>query len=264
MCGRYVNVASTDDLTHEFDVAETLDDDLPRSWNVAPTDPVRVVVERHPGNDRGAPPVRQLRTVRWGLVPSWSRTRNGGAKMINARSETVTSKPAFKAAAARRRCLAPSLGYYEWKHEGGRTIPYFLHALDEPLLAMAGLYEIWRDDALPEDHPNRWLWTCTIITRPATDLVGDIHDRCPVLVPRDLRQQWLDCSADDPLVAQRLLENMPEPRLEPRLVSKDVGNVRNNGPELIEPVADQPADLLPLPGGDESPLGSGRPPHSGS
>ena len=247
MCGRYVSVRSEEDLTKEFDVEEVVGDPLPPSWNVAPTDRVRIVVARHPTQDRDAAPVRQLRTVTWGLVPSWSRSRSGGAKMINARSETVAGKPAFKTAAARRRCLAPSVGYYEWKHDAGRKTPYFLHAPGEQPLAMAGLYEIWRDDSLPEDDPNRWLWTCTIITRPASDTLGHIHDRCPVLVPPELRQQWLDCSADDPAVAQRLLEHMPEPRLEPRQVGTAVGNVRNDGPQLIEPVAggdaDAPAEL---------------------
>ena len=246
MCGRYVNVASTADLADEFDVEETLGEDVPPSWNVAPTDPVRVVVKRHPSNDRAAPGVRQLRTVDWGLLPSWSKSPTGGAKMINARSETVTTKMAFKAAAARRRCLAPALGYYEWKHDGARTIPYFLHAPDDQLLAMAGLYEIWRDDSLPEDDPRRWVWTCSIITRPATDIVGEIHDRCPVLVPRDLRESWLDCSADDPRVAEQLLAAMPEPHLEPRRVPKAVGNVKNNGPELIEALDEQQDDVLPL------------------
>jgi len=246
MCGRYVNVASTADLADEFDVVETLGEDLAPSWNVAPTDPVRVVLMRHPSHDRAAPAVRQLRTVDWGLLPSWSKSRGGGAKMINARSETVTTKMAFKAAAARRRCLAPALGYYEWKHDGGRTIPYFLHAPDEQLLAMAGLYEIWRDESLPEDDPGRWVWTCSIITRPATDIIGEIHDRCPVLVPRDLHESWLDCSADDPLVAEQLLAAMPEPHLEPRRVPKAVGNVKNNGPELIEALDEQQDDMLPL------------------
>jgi putative SOS response-associated peptidase YedK len=110
---------------------------------------------------------------------------------------------------------------------------------------MAGLYEIWRDDSLPDDDPHRWVWTCTIITRPATDVLGAIHDRCPVLVPPELREQWLDCDADDPLLAQRLLEAMPEPHLEPRPVSKAVGNVKNNGPELIEPVDEEHEDVLP-------------------
>ena len=246
MCGRYVNVASTADLAEEFDVEETLGEDLPPSWNVAPTDPVRIVVKRHPTHDRAAPAIRQLRTVDWGLLPSWSKSRAGGAKMINARSETVTTKMAFKAAAARRRCLAPALGYYEWQHDGGRTIPYFLHAPDDQLLAMAGLYEIWRDDSLPEDDPRRWVWTCSIITRPATDIVGEIHDRCPVLVPRDLQESWLDCSADDPLIAEQLLAAIPEPHLEPRRVPKAVGNVKNNRPELIEPLDEHPDDVLPL------------------
>jgi putative SOS response-associated peptidase YedK len=112
MCGRYVNVASSADLTDEFDVEEVIGDGVPPSWNIAPTDPVRVVVQRVPRGSDGAEPVRQLRTVQWGLVPNWSKTRTGGAKMINARIETVTTKPAFKTAAARRRCLLPSLGYY--------------------------------------------------------------------------------------------------------------------------------------------------------
>jgi putative SOS response-associated peptidase YedK len=247
MCGRYVNVASTSDLIEEFDVDEAVGDDVPPSWNVAPTDPVRIVVERHPTTNRDTTPVRQLRTVQWGLLPSWSKSRTGGAKMINARSETIASKPAFKAAAARRRCLAPSLGYFEWKRDGGRKIPYFLHDPDDSTLAMAGLYEIWRDDSLPEDDPNRWVWTCTIITRPATDLIGHIHDRCPVLVPRELQEQWLDCTTNDPLVAANLLAAIPEPHLEPRPVSKAVGNVKNNGPELIEPADEEREDILPLP-----------------
>jgi putative SOS response-associated peptidase YedK len=247
MCGRYVNVASTSDLTEEFDVEETIGDDLSPSWNIAPTDPVRVVVKRHPSDDRDAPPIRQLRTVQWGLVPNWSRSRTGSTKMINARSETVATKPAFKAAAARRRCLAPALGYFEWMRDSGPKIPYFLHAANDVTFAMAGLYEVWHDDSLPEDDPKRWLWTCTIITRPASDALGHVHDRCPVLVPREMQEAWLDCSGDDPRIAERLLADMPELHLELRRVSKAVGNVKNNGPELVEPVPDAPDDVLPIP-----------------
>ena len=117
MCGRYVNVASTADLSSEFGVEEVIGDDLAPSWNIAPTDPVRVIMKRRRhADDDDAEQVRQLRTLRWGLVPSWSRTRTGGAKMINARIETVTAKPAFKAAAARRRCLCPAQGYFEWQN----------------------------------------------------------------------------------------------------------------------------------------------------
>lgn len=237
MCGRYVNVASNDDLTEEFDVEEVIGDDPGPSWNVAPTDAVRVVVERAPRQaDEQTPAVRQLRTVRWGLVPNWSRDSRGGAKMINARIETVTSKPAFKTAAARRRCLVPALGYYEWQDTDDGKVPYFLHDPDGRLLAMAGLYELWRDPALADDDPKRWLWTCTIITQQAPDLLGQIHDRNPVVIPHELRDQWLDCSSEDAAVARRILDEIPEARLEPYVVSSSVGNVRNNSAELIEPV----------------------------
>ena len=241
MCGRYVNVASTADLAEEFDVEETLGEDLPPSWNVAPTDPVRIVVKRHPTHDRAAPAIRQLRTVDWGLLPSWSKSRAGGAKMINARSETVTTKMAFKAAAARRRCA--------WPRPSGTTSGNTTAAAPSRISSMRrminclpwpALYEIWRDDSLPEDDPRRWVWTCSIITRAATDIVGEIHDRCPVLVPRDLQESWLDCSADDPRIAEAATAAMPEPHLEPRQVPKAVGNVKNNGPELIEATGEQP------------------------
>jgi putative SOS response-associated peptidase YedK len=242
MCGRYVSVAADSDLVEEFDVAETVDDAPEPNWNVAPTDPVRAIMQRKPhGADDDAGTVRQLRTVRWGLVPYWSKARSGGAKMINARIETVTSKPAFAVAAARRRCLLPTLGYYEWQPTTDGKVPWFLHAPQRAPLAMAGLYEIWKDPELPDDHPDKWLWTSTVITRSATDLLGHIHDRCPVFVPPDLHAQWLDCSADDAAVAQRLLDAMPEPHLEPDVVSDQVNSVRNNGPHLIDPV--DPQDL---------------------
>jgi putative SOS response-associated peptidase YedK len=239
MCGRYVSVAADADLVTEFDVEQIIDENPGPSWNIAPTDPVRVVVQRAPhGGDATAQ--RQLRTVRWGLVPSWSRDRSGGARMINARIETVTEKPAFKTAAAKRRCLVPALGYFEWQKTDHGKVPHFLHEPDDRLLAMAGLYELWRDRSRAEDDPARWLWTCTIITQQASDLLGEIHDRNPVVVPPSLRAAWLDCSDADVATAAALLAEMPPARLEPRIVSPAVGNVRNNGPELIEPVAPVP------------------------
>ena len=178
MCGRYVSSASTADLLSEFDVEEVVGEQPAPSWNVAPTDPVRAILQRPPkeqaqqesaeqASSRGTP-VRQLRTLRWGLVPSWSKDPKGGARMINARIETVTEKPAFRKAAARRRCLLPAAGYYEWQKTENGKVPYFLHDPDGRLLAMAGLYELWRDPALADDDPNRWLWSCTVITQQAT------------------------------------------------------------------------------------------------
>jgi putative SOS response-associated peptidase YedK len=236
VCGRYASDTSDFDLTWQFEVQDVLDEAPGPSWNVAPTDPVRIVVQRSPHGTSRSGSVRQLRTARWGLVPSWSRDRRGAAMMINARIETVTQKPAFRAAAARRRCLIPALGYYEWQKTGQGKIPYFLHDPDGGVLAMAGLYEFWRDPGLPADDPTRWLWTCTIITQPATDLLGQIHDRSPVVVPPDLRADWLDCSSDDAGTASGLLARVPAARLEPYVVSAAVGNVRNNGPELVAPV----------------------------
>ncbi len=238
MCGRYVSVASDPDLTHEFDAEDVIGEPLSPSWNVAPTDPVRIVVERRPyGAPDDAPTVHQLRTARWGLVPGWSKDAKGGARMINARIETVTQKPAFKKAAARRRCLVPALGYYEWQKTDAGKVPYFLHDPSGELLAFAGLYELWRDPDRADDDPDRWLWTTTIITQQAADLLGEIHDRNPVVVPKELRQGWLDCSSDDASSAQRLLDRFAEARLEPYKVGAAVGNVKNNSAELIEPAS---------------------------
>jgi putative SOS response-associated peptidase YedK len=201
------------------------------SWNVAPTQDVPVVLERVE-DER---PERQLRTARWGLVPSWAKDVSIGSRMINARSETVLDKPAFRKAAARRRALVPMDGYYEWQpQEHGPKTPFFLHA-DAPLAA-AGLYELWRDPARAADDPLRWLWSVTVITRPATDALGHIHDRCPVLLPTDLWDDWLDPSITAPDEVGAMLVHVPEPHLVPREVSRAVGNVANDGPHLVEPV----------------------------
>ncbi|MEO6501737.1 MAG: SOS response-associated peptidase [Jatrophihabitantaceae bacterium] len=243
MCGRYVSSASTADLLTEFGVEELVGEELRPSWNIAPTQQVRAILQRPPKEpaeqadpDKPVRQLRQLRPLRWGLVPSWSKDPKSGARMINARIETVTEKPAFKKAAARRRCLLPAAGYYEWQKTDTGKVPYFMHDPDGRLLAMAGLYELWRDPALADDDPNRWLWSCTIITQQATDLLGEIHDRNPVLVPPELQAAWLDCSSDDPATARKILDQIPEARLEPYVVSPAVGNVGNDSPELIQPV----------------------------
>lgn len=232
VCGRYVSLTSTDDLLAFLDAQEVIGDDLAPSWNVAPTDQVRAVAR--------PAAIRQLRTMRWGLVPSWSNDRKGAARMINARVETVTTKPAFRSAAVRRRCLLPARGYYEWCTEGGRKIPYFLHDSSGEPLAFAGLYEVWRDPAEREDTEGL-LWTCTIITRAATDRVGHIHDRSPVVVPTGLHDDWLDCSGTDEDDVRDLLAAIPPADFDAYTVSTAVGSVRNNGPHLVEPaVAETP------------------------
>lgn len=236
MCGRYASSTDTAGLYGAFGIDEVFGDDLEPSWNVAPTDQVRAIVQRRPrGAEEDAAEVRQLRTMRWGLVPSWSKDKKGAARLINARRETVTGKPAFKRAAARRRCLLPADGYYEWQQTADGKVPHFLHDPRDDQLAFAGLYELWPDPALPEDDPAKWFWSATVITQQATDSLGEIHDRCPVIVPPQLRSPWLDCSTGEPALADRLLAAMPEPRLEPRVVSLQVNSVRNNGPQLVDP-----------------------------
>jgi len=213
------------------------------SYNVAPTQTVPVILERptrpDPDSQEDAEPeiVRQLRAVRWGLVPSWAKDPGIGSRMINARSETLTDKPSFKVAAARRRCILPAAGFFEWtKDPEGKKLPYFLHDPDTPILGFAGLYELWPDPGKAKDDPDRWLWTTTVITRPATDALGHIHDRTPVIVTPDLRDDWLDCTSGKPSVAKDLLEALPEPHLVPYRVSTEVNSVRNNRADLIEPV----------------------------
>lgn len=235
MCGRFVMSKADGDLVAAFGVDEVVGDPPPPSWNVAPTDPVRIVLERNEGDG----PVRTLETVRWGLVPSWAKDRAAGSRAINARAETVLERPTFRAAAVKRRALVPAEGYYEWEARGGKKVPQYLRAADpDALLALAGLYEFWRDRRVPEGQPGEWLMTATILTRPAADALGHIHDRTPVVVPEGLRGDWLDPGLTDKDDIRTLLDSMPEPELVPVRVGAAVGNVRNNGPALIEPVGD--------------------------
>jgi len=160
MCGRYAATAKPEDLVAEFSATDATDKTLGPDYNVAPTRKVHAVITRAQLDED---PVRQLVVMRWGLVPSWAKDIAIGSKMINARLETVTDKPAFRSAAAKRRCLLPADGWYEWytpKAIDGATgkapakQPFFLHPADGSLLAMAGLYEFWRDKSLPEDDPH--------------------------------------------------------------------------------------------------------------
>ncbi|HWC33857.1 MAG TPA: SOS response-associated peptidase [Mycobacteriales bacterium] len=226
MCGRYANARHDGDLLRDFEVSSVVDDPPAPSWNIAPTDPGRVVLERIV-NDA---PDRQLRTLKWGLVPWWAKDPKIGSKQINARSETVTTKPAFKAAAAKRRCIVPADGYYEWMVAEDGKHPMYLHG--DRVLGFAGLYEIWRD---PGDSEH-FLWTYTILTCTAEDELGHIHDRSPVIVPVELRDAWLDPAMTDPAVVRDLVAAMPAPRLHAYEVSTAVNSVRNNGAALIEPV----------------------------
>jgi putative SOS response-associated peptidase YedK len=226
VCGRYANSRHDGDLLREFQVASVVDPPPEPSWNVAPTDSARVVLERLVDDQ----PDRQLRTLRWGLVPSWAKDLKIGAKLINARSETVIEKPAFKTAAAKRRCIVPADGYYEWMPTDDGKVPIYLHGAET--LGFAGLYEIRRDPA----DPDQWLWTYTIITGTTQDALGHVHDRSPVVMPPDMQTAWLDPAMTDLTTVRELLDAVPTPELSTYEVSKAVNSVRNNGPELVTPV----------------------------
>ncbi|MFI8952660.1 SOS response-associated peptidase [Streptomyces sp. NPDC053750] len=244
MCGRYVSTRSPEDLARQFQITDRdLGDPLAPSWNVAPTDEVWAVLERTPRDaSADAPAARHLRTLRWGLVPSWAGDAKIGTRLINARVETLHEKPAFRTAFARRRCLLPADGFYEWQRvedrETGkaRKQPYFIHSADDHGMALAGLYEFWRDPDAGHDDPSAWLTTCTIITTEATDAAGRVHPRMPLTVAEEHYDAWLDPSRQDTGTLRDLLEQPGGGRLDARPVSTAVNNVRNDGPQLVEAV----------------------------
>ncbi len=233
MCGRYAVSYDPDDLRDAFDVDEIADDLPGPSWNVAPTEQVPVVMERLVQ----VRPVRKLRPLHWGLVPSWAKDPSIGSRMINARVETIATKPAFRKALGVRRCLLPADGYYEWYDTGqtdakGKPVkqPYFIHPADGPL-AMAGLYEYWKSPT------EQWYLSCTVITTEATDALGRIHDRMPMIIDAAVRDRWLDPTLTDTDEAVELLQVVEPGRLLTHPVSTEVGSVRNNGPHLVDPIS---------------------------
>ena len=232
MCGRFVAATDAEGLTRFFVVDERQHDDLPPSWNRAPTDPTYAVVQ-HDGK-------RVLVSYRWGLVPFWADGPKIGSRMINARADSVRTKRAFADSFERRRCLIPADGFYEWRRQGEvKPVPFFVQRADGAPMAFAGLWASWRDRNDPEGPPLR---TCTIITTDANDAVAPIHDRMPVVLDRSDWERWLDREADLDDV-EALLRPLAASAVTLRRVSQAVNNVRSNGPQLLEAV------------GDDAPLG---------
>jgi putative SOS response-associated peptidase YedK len=247
MCGRYAASSHPDDLVEEFEVdADDTGGGFAAKFNTAPTDVSPVVLSRPPRGEPDATPVRQLRLLRWGLVPSWSKDPSGGARMINARAESLFEKPAFRRTALARRCLVPADGWYEWQASPTaldakgkpRKQPFFVHRADLPpdqSLAFAGLYEFWKDKTVPEDDPNAWLVTYTIITTEAEPGLDRLHARMPVVLDPDRWADWLDPAVKDEGTVRELLESPGPGRFEAYPVSTLVNSVRNDGPELLTP-----------------------------
>ncbi|MEH1012848.1 SOS response-associated peptidase [Micromonospora sp. CPCC 206060] len=222
MCGRYATTRSAADLGALFEAYDDSGGRLAVDYNVAPTTPVPVV--------RVADGVRTLSLARWGLVPSWAKTPTGGARMINARVETVATSQAYAAPFHRHRCLVPADGWYEWvRAEDGRKQPYYLTPGDGRVLAFAGLWSVWRGADTP-------LTTCTVLTTGAAGALAAVHPRMPLLLPEERWAAWL---AEGPGSPELLVAPDEEwlAGIEIRPVGAAVGNVRNNGPQLIERVS---------------------------
>jgi putative SOS response-associated peptidase YedK len=223
MCGRFSQQRPASELAEIFAADPLADDPGPR-FNVAPTDEALVVVQRE---DR-----RAITAYRWGLIPHWAEAAKVGSRMFNARAETLTRSPAFRDAFRRKRCLVPVDGFYEWHREGTRRQPFAIARADGRPLALAGLWSGWRDPAA-----DRVVRTFTIITTGPNDQMAGLHDRMPVVVPEEAWSRWLDPTLDDPAELHGLFEPSDEVELRIWAVSLLVNNVRNDGPELFEPLA---------------------------
>ena len=230
MCGRFVSATPPDQLARYF-AAEAPGEErlLPVSHNVAPTQAVYTVYE-HGG-------ARRLDAFHWGLVPFWAKDPKIGNRMINARGETLAEKNSYKRPFARRRCIIPADGFYEWKKIEGqkKKQPMYMSRVDGEPLAFAGLWEVWKDpNHTDADGEPMELLSCTIITGEPNEKVADVHDRMPVILPPDTWDTWLDRDNHDIESLGKLLVPAPSQLITLHPVSTDVNNVRNNGRHLIE------------------------------
>jgi putative SOS response-associated peptidase YedK len=239
LCGRYASTKDPALLAAEFDAVDGTEGAAPApDYNIAPTKSVLAVVERHPRDDEGTPDPetteRSIRVMRWGLVPHWAKDLSGGAKMINARAESVLEKPAYRDSAARRRCIIPADGWYEWQPGEGRKQPYFINPGDGGSLAMAGIWSVWWQP--DEEQGRKAIITCAVLTTDAIGEMRTVHHRMPLVLPADRWGAWLDPDLADPkdlLAPDRAIVD----RLELRPVSMAVNSVKNNSPELMAPVS---------------------------
>ncbi|GAA1107422.1 SOS response-associated peptidase [Nesterenkonia jeotgali] len=252
MCGRYVMAKDTGDLADDLNRArlgpvQPPAFELAPNWNIAPTSTVPILVERY---DEAGELLRELHPARWGLLPIWAKDMTFSSRTFNARSETVASKPSFRSAAKARRCAVPAEAYYEWKAGGAKKRPHAIHAADGSPLIFAGLYEWWKDkDAEARGEPEPWILSCTILTGPSPGVsedgvlseLGALHDRIPLAMTEDFAADWLhpgERSLQElEVLLERLRGEVPSVAAGWEVCEVDpaVGNVRNNGPQLLDP-----------------------------
>ncbi|HYG76123.1 MAG TPA: SOS response-associated peptidase [Planctomycetota bacterium] len=226
MCGRITLAVEPGEIAEYFQLSEV--PLLEPRYNIAPTQNV-AVLRNAPGKG-----VRELALLRWGLIPSWAEDLNVGSRMINARSETIAHKPAFREAFKKRRCLVAADGFYEWKREGGGKQPYIIRVKDQKCFALAGLWD-------RKDTPEGPLETFTILTTSANELVAPLHDRMPVILDTAGCEQWLDESVQDQEKLKSLLRPYPAERMCMEPVDDFVNNPANEGERCIAPPAARPA-----------------------
>lgn len=217
MCGRFTLSQPNNAIASAFNIAQI--PPLEPRYNIAPTQLIPSIVSA-PGGEK------QLQMLRWGLIPSWAKDAKIGAKLINARAETVSEKPSFKAAFKRRRCLIIADGFYEWQRQEKQKQPYYFRLQNAQLFAFAGLWEQWKSP--DEDIIN----SCTILTTEANDLLRPIHDRMPVILESKDYGLWLDSEAQQPQL-QQLLRPYQADLMTSYTVSTKVNNPKNNTPECI-------------------------------
>ena len=223
MCGRYRLSRRKQIIEEHFDSVSGEEDWSPR-YNVAPTQPVPIIRQ----NPRE--PHRELSLVRWGLVPAWAKDSRGAAKMINARSETAATMPAFRDAMKFRRCIVPADGFYEWKKSGAARQPYCFEVSDGELFAFAGIWERWKDPS------GNTLETCSILTTTSNAVAAQVHDRMPVILDSDSYDLWLDPGMRDVAAAAELLKPCDARLMRSYPVSARVNHVANDDAECSTPV----------------------------
>lgn len=223
MCGRFSNRTSAEKIKKEFKVEEA--PSVEARYNIAPTQKILGISQENGEREAGI--------FKWGLVPSWAKDASMGARLINARSETVHEKPTFREAFKRRRCIIPADGYYEWQKTGGRKQPYYFTMRDERLFGFAGLWDRWKS---PE---GEILETCTILTTEANEKARDIHDRMPVILSASDYDLWLDEDVRKLELLKEPFRPYPSKEMSAYPVSTLVNNVRVDRAELIEQLANR-------------------------
>lgn len=221
MCGRFSQKSERKLLAEDFFIDE-FTDDVVISYNTAPSQKAGVII--NDGKNRYV-------QFKWGLVPSWAKDQQIGSKLINARAETVASKPSFRKAFRARRCLVPADGFYEWKKSDGYKVPFYIYHKSTRPLGLAGLWDRWKD------QEGNILYTFTIITTDATPGLAELHNRMPVIIPPEMRAAWLEAKHEsiDELVG--FLKPYDDRQLKFHQVSRKVNSPQNNTPDCIKPVS---------------------------